>query len=277
MQGCGFLILILIALLWVFGAMLSGALGFLSKTALFLLGIPVALTVAWKFFEKISAGGSSPRPDPPLDPEKDAEIRELTERPVFLAVAVFAKFAKADGVVTRNEIAAVEEILAFFELSKGDRAEAIRIFTKHKTGALSYRESLERLGEIVEDQDQFKWWMCATLLRLAHVDGPPSRDALGNVQLACEIFGVHYPQLYASMQNEGHDGADTMDADYELLGCSPHDPITTIKKRYRELAKTFHPDALAGKDVHPEIMKLATEKLRKVQEAYERILARRGS
>jgi DnaJ like chaperone protein len=246
-------------------------------TSLWLLGVSVALVVAWKFFEKQNSEGSSSRPDPSPDPEKDAEIRELMERPIFLAVAILAKFAKSDGVVTRNEISVVEGILASFELSKADRSEAIRIFTKHKTGALSYRESLERLAEIVEDQDEFEWWMCATLLRLAHADGSPSRGALGNVQLACEILGINYPQLYASMQNEGHNRADTIDADYELLGCSPHDPITTIKKRYRELAKTFHPDAMSGKDIHPEIMKLATEKLRKVQEAYERILARRGA
>jgi DnaJ like chaperone protein len=244
------------------------------------LGISVALVVAWKFFQNKNSAPVSPRSDrdsPSWDPEKAAEIRELTERPIFLAVAILAKFAKADGVVTRNEIAAVEEILASFDLSPADRNEAIRVFTKHKSGALSYQESLQCLADLVENQYEFRWWMCGTLLRLAHADGSPPREALQNARLACGILDIDYAQLYASMQNREGSRGEEDPLDYELLGCSPRDSIQTIKKRYRELAKTFHPDTMSGKDIHPEIMKLATEKLRKVQEAYERILAQRGS
>ena len=75
------------------------------------------------------------KPGTPPDPRKEKEIEELAADPIFFAVAILAKFAKADGVVTKREIAKIEEILSDIELTGENRAKAIKIFSKHKEGA----------------------------------------------------------------------------------------------------------------------------------------------
>src|SRR5262245_11859212 len=96
----------------------------------------------------------------PPDPRKEAEIKELTAEPIFFAVALLAKFAKGDGIVTKNEVASIENILRDIELTGENRKKAIGIFTKHKDGALSYEESLTILATLVEDDFDFRAGLC---------------------------------------------------------------------------------------------------------------------
>jgi len=207
----------------------------------------------------------------PLDSRKEAEIRELTAEPIYFAVAVLAKFAKADGVVSKNEIATIESILRDIELTGEDRTKAIRIFTAHKGGALTYEESLSILAVLAEDDIDFRVGICILLLRLAHADGLPSNHSIKGVQYACEVMGIDYSVIYQSFIQQKQQLRESLNADYDILGCSPNDPPEKIKQRYRELTKTFHPDTMSGKDVHPEITKLAVEKFHQIQSAFERI------
>lgn len=56
---------------------------------------------------------------------------------------------------------------------------------------------------------------------------------------------------------------------YDILGLKNGASIDEIKKAYRRLAKEYHPDKLAG--VNESIKKIAEEKFREVQEAYEKL------
>ncbi|MEQ1681970.1 MAG: hypothetical protein ABL950_15365 [Nitrospira sp.] len=56
-----------------------------------------------------------------VNPVKKAEIEELTAEPIFFSVALLAKFAKADGIVTKNEVATIEQILRDIELTGENR------------------------------------------------------------------------------------------------------------------------------------------------------------
>ena len=217
------------------------------------------------------------KPSTPPNPRKEAEIKELIAEPIYFAVAILAKFAKADGIVTKNEVATIEGILRDIELTGEDRKKAIRIFTQHKDGALSYEESLTILAALAENDFDFRSGLCILLLRLAHADGTPPQRAIQGVQHACNVLGIDYAEAHQIFQQQEHHRRGAINADFELLGCSSHDSVDTIKKRYRELTKTFHPDTMSGKDLHPEITKLAVAKFREIQDAYERIMSRRNA
>ncbi len=54
---------------------------------------------------------------------------------------------------------------------------------------------------------------------------------------------------------------------YKVLGVPQNASIEEIKRAYRRLAREFHPDKLTG--VPPSVVKLAEEKFKDIQEAYE--------
>ena len=230
---------------------------------------------AWKLGEYIY--GEFNKPSAPPNPKREAEIEELTAEPIFFAVALLAKFAKADGIVTKNEVATIEQILRDIDLTGEDRKKAIRIFAKHKDGALTYEESLTILAGLAEDDFGFRAGLCILLLRLAHADGIPHQSAIHGVQHACNVLEIDYAEALQVFQQQQRHQHEAINADFELLGCLPNDSVATIKKRYRELTKTFHPDTMSGKDLHPEITKLAVAKFREIQDAYERIMSQRNA
>jgi uncharacterized tellurite resistance protein B-like protein len=149
---------------------------------------------AWKLgkyiYEKFN------KPPTPIDRRKETEIEELTAEPIYFVVAILAKFAKADGIVTKNEVATIEEIFRDIELTGETRTSAVSIFRKHKRGALSYEESLTIFARLTEDSIDFRTGLCILLLRLAHADGTPPQCATEGVRQACNACDVDYAEVY---------------------------------------------------------------------------------
>jgi hypothetical protein len=57
---------------------------------------------------------------------------------------------------------------------------------------------------------------------------------------------------------------------YLALGLPPFAPLSAVKKRYRQLAKIYHPDASAG--LRPRTKMPSDEEIKKINAAYENIL-----
>ncbi len=58
---------------------------------------------------------------------------------------------------------------------------------------------------------------------------------------------------------------------YDILGIDQNDSLETIKKKYRQLVKETHPDALLAMGAPIEFRKTAEARFREIQEAYEEI------
>lgn len=63
---------------------------------------------------------------------------------------------------------------------------------------------------------------------------------------------------------------------YEVLGVSQNDSFETIKKKYKELVRKFHPDFIESKGLDEEFIKFANEKLKEINWAFEEIKKERG-
>ena len=54
---------------------------------------------------------------------------------------------------------------------------------------------------------------------------------------------------------------------FSVLGCSPSDSVKTIRKRYKELIRQYHPDRV--NDMGPELQELAAEKTKAINIAFQ--------
>jgi DnaJ like chaperone protein len=63
---------------------------------------------------------------------------------------------------------------------------------------------------------------------------------------------------------------------YLILGLDRSAQADEIKRRYRELVRAYHPDRHIAAGVPEEMIEIATERLQKVNEAYDRIARERG-
>ncbi len=56
---------------------------------------------------------------------------------------------------------------------------------------------------------------------------------------------------------------------YEILGCRSTDDDVTIKKRYRELVKKYHPDFIQSKGEDKLSMAFTKQKIQEINNAYD--------
>lgn len=63
---------------------------------------------------------------------------------------------------------------------------------------------------------------------------------------------------------------------YKIIGVTQHDDVKMIKKSYKKLMATHHPDKLASKGLPEQAIVLAKEKAQDIQAAYTLIKQRRG-
>ncbi|HCZ18668.1 J domain-containing protein [Wolinella succinogenes] len=90
------------------------------------------------------------------------------------------------------------------------------------------------------------------------------------------VLDFDYDSFKAHNRFEGFESWDYMTKEERLirqslkvLSCKVNDDWSTIKNRYLELAREFHPDNVYGQD--SSIVQGYTERFRSIQEAYERL------
>lgn len=80
---------------------------------------------------------------------------------------------------------------------------------------------------------------------------------------------------HQSGHNKQKDTQNNLEEEYKLLGVNPNDNIHYIKKMYRKMALTYHPDQYVNKN-HSEFERKAIEKkFVKIKIAYEKIVSQK--
>lgn len=196
-----------------------------------------------------------------------AKLTTPPERSVGFTIAVIAlgaKMAKADGRVTRDEVAAFRDV---FHIPKGEEANAARVFNLARNdiaGFDGYARQITRMfgpGEkVLED-------VLDGLFHIAAADGkyhPGENDFLQEV---AEIFGIGEECFKRLRARYSRDHSDP----YQVLGVSPGDDAKAIRAKWRELVQVNHPDRVIARGVPEEAVKLAERRLAQINEAYEEI------
>jgi DnaJ like chaperone protein len=202
----------------------------------------------------------------------------------FIAIfSMLAKLAKADGRVTREEVEIVTSFISEkLNLTTEQKKLALQTFRMAKSSevpfdyyARHYREIFRRKPVMLENAiDLF------LTLSFADKDFSFSEEKL--IRLAVEIFGLtedDYLRLKTHHDPQGRSGhrsnssSEQLVEAYAVLGCSPIDKLSLIKKRYRQLVKKYHPDRQVARGLAKEMLVVSESRFREVQEAYEKIIA----
>lgn len=179
-------------------------------------------------------------------------------------VALSAKMAVADGVVTPSEVRAFR---ANVEIPAGSEDQIDRLFALAQEDVAGYESYARKIGNLFADSPETLEHVLDALFHIASADGLIHEAELDYLKNVSDIFGfddVRFEQIAAGHLVED-DGLDP----YLVLGLAPEAPDDEIKRVYRQLAAEFHPDRLAAKGVPEEMMAMATARMTAINQAYE--------
>ena len=193
-----------------------------------------------------------------------------------------AKLAKADGVISKEEIAYVEELMDHhFRLDPQTKDLAKRVFLEAKDNTTPASEYIQQFGQIVNYDRELCMMLVGTLIELSRRDGQSSPEEQAIIEDARRILHLDSSGSYShsgSNREEKYSSSrssNELQEAYELLECSEDDSDSEIKKKYRDKCAAFHPDKLQSKGLPDEFMKFATEQMTRINKAYDLIMKNR--
>ena len=213
-----------------------------------------------------------------------AAMRAQDRSRVFCAsvAAMLAKMAKADGVVTRMEIAGAENAFRRLGFTPAARQYAIGVFRKAKDDRHTIYEYAQEFARTV-DSLEVRELFYEILWDVACADGTVGPNELLILQripralgIRIDWYGYFAPQRLGGQSSGRSASRDPLADAYSVLGASANDSADELKRKYRELAKKNHPDALRAQGLPEEMVGKATERMSRINEAWSRIREARG-
>lgn len=199
------------------------------------------------------------------------------------AAAMLAKMAKADGRISKVEIAAVEAAFMKLGFSARARKHAIEVFRKAKDDSRTIYEYAREFTSVVGNEDvrvifyEMLWDIACADGELSSVEKAILEKITLHLHINSSWYGVFYRERIRSNSGEyaPEDDNNINDA-YSQLGVSRSASDDEIKKAYRSLAKRYHPDTLKAQGLPDEMVARANERMSKINSAWSAIKKERG-
>ena len=199
--------------------------------------------------------------------EGDPETRRKVAFSIAM-IALSAKMAKADGIVTRDEVIAFEQI---FTIPAEDHAHVARLYNLAKqdvAGFEAYAAKMATLCGSGESDCPVLEDILDGLFHIAKADGVIHENELGLLREAATIFSVsdqHFEAILARHVDLGERDP------YRVLGVARNADFETIRAAYRNLMRENHPDALVARGVPEEFLRLAHDRTAAITAAFDLI------
>jgi len=201
----------------------------------------------------------------PFDTARIAGLLGRRDQLFAITITVLsAKLAKCDGPVKRVEIDAFK---ASFRIPESDVKIVGRLFDQARDSAEGYEQYARQLGEAFADNRGLLEQVLVGLHQIARADGPVNAaEALFLARVAQE-FGLDS----ATARRAGQGGfARPADGDpYAVLGIGRNAADAEIRARWKTLMRENHPDSLASKGVPPAFIAEASDRVARINAAYD--------
>jgi DnaJ like chaperone protein len=204
--------------------------------------------------------------------DREDESEALGENQVAFTVGVIAlgaKMAKADGLVTRDEVIAFKEV---FKVPEGEMKNLSRIFDLAKQDVLGYEAYAEQLASLLKGNRHLLADVLDGLFHIAQADGvfhPNEEQFLAEVAKRFGFTATEFSYIKARHISSAKRNP------YEVLGITPEVDNQALKLHYRKLVADNHPDKMIARGVPAEFVAIATAKIAAINAAYEEVARER--
>ncbi|MFA6971515.1 MAG: co-chaperone DjlA [Gallionella sp.] len=232
---------------------------------------------AGSFFDRMKAYGLGA-----MNPLQNALRQGVFLETVFISMG---KLAKADGVVTQDEIAHVEQFMQKLGMTDEHRSQAIAWFKQGADPAFDIAPTCRRFMDICGNTKNLKQVLLVYLIVMALADGhfhPAEQALLADIAAHLGYDQSEFRRLLDMVLNQSHFGAgqvnpaDALEDAYKALGVTKDSTDAEIKRAYRKLMSQYHPDKLIGQGVPADMIAMATEQAKEIQLAHDLIKKHRN-
>ncbi len=184
--------------------------------------------------------------------------------------ALAAKMAKADGMSTDHEFAAFQRIV---HIEPKDEADVRRVYDlAHETTA-GFEAYAGQLARVFRDRPGLLEDLLDALFFVAAADGEVHEAELTYLREVARRFGISdsaFNNLCAAY------GGPCDPDPYALLNVDSAATDVEVRKAYLKAVSENHPDRMIARGAPEEFLQVATEKLARINAAYEVIKKERG-
>lgn len=214
--------------------------------------------------------------------------QERVQAAFFTATfAVMGHIAKADGEVSRAEIALAKQMMNHLRLDNAQRKLAESLFNQGKQPGFDLDAVLEQFRRECHRRSTLIQMFMEIQIQAALADGrivPEESEILQQVARMLRIAHADLEQLINQIRGAsggmggGASNKPSLADAYRILGVDADTPLPEVRKAYRRLMSRHHPDKLVSKGLPEEMIKLANQKTHEVRTAWEQIKqTRQGS
>jgi DnaJ like chaperone protein len=182
-------------------------------------------------------------------------------------IALSAKMAVSDGVVTASEVHAFKKTVI---IPPGIEAQVDRLFALAQRDVAGYESYARKIGRFFLDTPDTLEHVLDGLFSIAAADGMIHEAEFAYLRRVSDIFGfdeARFEQI-ASQHVQLGDGVDP----YMVLGLMPGANRDEVRRVYRRLVAEHHPDRLIAKGVPEELIGIATKRMAAINQAYAQIM-----
>ena len=190
----------------------------------------------------------------------------------IVVVVLSAKLAKCDGPVNRHEI---DSFKRSFRIPSESTREIGRLFDQARTRTDDYIPFAEELGRAYADQPHVLEEVLAALFSIGKSDGPLNRQELDFLGTVHHAFGLGHP-AWDRAENGGARASSNEPDAYAVLGLHRNASDNEVRATWRKLMREIHPDSLAARGTPATDIAAASDRVARVNAAWDRIKRDRG-
>jgi DnaJ like chaperone protein len=195
---------------------------------------------------------------------RDPRLRRQVAFSVAL-IALSAKMAKADGVVTATEVKAFRALVS---VPASEQFAVTRLFDLAKRDVAGFRSYALRIAGLYKDDRRGLEDVIDGLFFIAKADGAVHEAELTYLEKVARIFGFNDRDFERISLRHVIPGEGDP---YLILGAERGWPMSRIRVRYLELVAENHPDRLAARGMPDDFFAIANDRMAAINGAYERI------